>query len=144
MSDRQIYVPPSGPPQVPRPNPAIYAAMGQENIYKMLEDLYLELGQSEIKEMFPRDLVKASEKSAAFFVGLLGGPPIYHQLYGSPMLRARHMPFVITEHGRQVWVDCFERTLSRAVEQYDFPAEHLDDFRAFLDGFSTWMVNAQE
>lgn len=144
MSDRQIYVPPGGPPQVPRPNPAIFAAMGQDNIYKMLEDLYLELGQSEIKEMFPRDVVKASEKSAAFFVGLLGGPPLYHQLYGSPMLRARHMPFVITEHGRQVWLACFEATLSRAVELYGFPAEHLDDFKAFLHGFSTWMVNAQE
>jgi len=142
MQERQIYIPPGGPPRVEAPSPEIYAAMGEANIFAMLEDFYGELAQSSLHAMFPRDMVKASQKSAAFFVGLLGGPPLYHQRYGNPMMRARHMPFVIDEAARQVWLACFDRVLDRASERYNFPAQHIPVFRAFLVGFSTWMVNA--
>jgi hemoglobin len=137
----EIYVPAGGPPRVAPPSPEIYGAMGEANIFKMLEDFYQELAQSPLKSMFSDDMVSASQKSAAFFVGLLGGPPLYQQRYGSPMLRARHLPFPIDEVARQTWLACFNRVLDRAVAHYDFPAEHLAGFRAFLIGFSTWMVN---
>ncbi|RIK39880.1 MAG: hypothetical protein DCC55_16790 [Chloroflexi bacterium] len=138
---RKIYVPPGGPPRVTPPNPAIYAKMGEANIFAMIEDLYRELEQSWLRSMFPQDMVAASQRSAAFFVGLLGGPPLYHQRYGNPMMRARHLPFPIDEAARQEWLACFDRVLERAPLQYRFPAEHLAGFRAFLEGFSAWMVN---
>lgn len=139
--ERQFYVPPGGPPRVAAPSPQIYAAMGEENIFAMLADFYKELEASEIREMFPHDMQRASRKSAAFFVGLLGGPPLYHQQYGNPMMRARHMPFHIDEAARQVWLSCFDAVLAEAPEKYNFPVEHLPQFRAFLVGFSGWMVN---
>jgi hemoglobin len=74
-------------------------------------------------------------------VGLLGGPPLYHQRYGSPMMRARHLAFPIDEAARQEWLACFERVLAQAVQKYNFPAEHLEGFRTFLRDFSGWMVN---
>jgi hemoglobin len=138
---REIYAPPSGPPRVATPSPAIYAAMGEANIFAMLEDFYEELARSPLRAMFPTDLRTASHKSAAFFVGLLGGPPLYHRRYGNPMMRARHLPFAIDEAARQEWLACFDRVLERAPERYNFPAEHLAGFRAFLVGFSGWMVN---
>lgn len=141
MSERQIYVPPGGPPRVAAPDPEIYAIMGEANIFAMLEDFYQELDRSAIRTMFPRNLQKAAHKSAAFFVGLLGGPPLYHQRYGNPMMRARHMPFLIDEAARQEWLACFDRVLAHAPEKYHFPAQHLPGFRAFLEGFSSWMVN---
>lgn len=140
MSD-QIFVPNMRPNQVRPPNTLIFGLMGEDNIRAMLRDFYLELEQSEIRHMFPKDVVKASEKSADFFIGILGGPPLYHQRHGNPMMRARHMPFPIDSSARQVWLDCFETVLSDAVEKYGFPAEHLDGFREFLSGFSMWMVN---
>ncbi|MEZ4592036.1 MAG: hypothetical protein R3D55_12975 [Chloroflexota bacterium] len=140
--ERQFYVPPGGPPRVSAPSPEIYAAMGEENIFAMLADFYAQLAESEIRGMFPRDMERASRKSAAFFVGLLGGPPLYHQKYGSPMMRARHMPFPIDEAARQVWLACFDAVLADAPEKYNFPAEHLPVFRDFLVGFSGWMVNS--
>lgn len=141
MQERQIYVPPGGPPRVAAPNAEIYAVMGEANIFAMLAAFYHELEQSSLRSMFPRDMVKASQKSAAFFVGLLGGPPLYHQRYGNPMMRARHLPFIIDEAARQEWLACFDRVLADAPTQYNFPAEHLPGFRTFLDGFSRWMVN---
>ena len=73
--NRDIYVPPEGPPQGPGPSPEIYPLMGEENIFKMLSDFYQELGQSSIRPLFPPDLEEASRKSAKFFVQVLGGPP---------------------------------------------------------------------
>jgi hemoglobin len=126
---------------VAAPDPAIFAAMGEENIFAMLADFYGELEKSSIRAMFPRDMQKASQKSAAFFVGLVGGPPLYHQRYGNPMMRARHLPFAIDEPARQEWLRCFAAVLEDAPLRYGFPAEHLAGFWAFLEGFSGWMVN---
>lgn len=140
-TDQEVYAPPGGPPQVAPPSHEIYLAMGEENIFKMLEDFYRELEKSSIREMFPKDMLKASQKSAAFFVGLLGGPPLYHQRYGSPMLRARHLPFAINDQARQEWLRCFDQILDRAPETYHFPAQHTEGFRTFLHEFSKWMVN---
>lgn len=138
---RQVYVPPGGPPRVSSPSQEIYTRMGAENIVQMLEDFYRELERSWLRPMFADDMVAASRKSAAFFIGILGGPPLYHQLYGNPAMRARHMPFAIDEAARQEWLRCFDVVLADAPARYNFPAEHLAGFRAFLEGFSGWMVN---
>lgn len=139
--DSLPYIPPIDPSRIAGPSREIYAVMGEANIFAMLADFYAELEKSAIRAMFPGDMRAASEKSAAFFVGLLGGPPLYQQRYGAPMMRARHLPFPIDETARQEWVACFERVLAHAPERYNFPAEHLEGFRAFLQGFSAWMVN---
>lgn len=143
MTNRPIHVPLGGPPQVPPPSRDIYAAMGEANIFAMLEDFYTALSESTIAPMFPPGdhLMQAAHKSAAFFVGLLGGPPLYHERYGSPALRARHMPFPIDEASRLEWLRCFDAVLDQAPTRYQFPTEHLPAFRYFLHQFSTWMVN---
>ena len=143
--DRELFVPAMNPGQVPPPSREIFAAMGEANIERLLEDFYLELGKGSpaLRALFPDDLVAASRKSAAFFTGVLGGPPRYLERHGNPMMRARHMPFAITTELRDEWRACFERVLEHAAERYQFPAEHLPGFRAFLDGFSMWMVNSR-
>jgi hemoglobin len=123
------------------PSREIYQLMGEEMIFAMLEDFYRKLEAAAIRGMFPSDMAAASRKSAAFFVGLLGGPPLYQQRYGSPMLRARHLPFPIDEAARQEWLAIFNRVLDMAPELYHFPPQHLEGFRTFLREFSAWMVN---
>lgn len=136
----QIYVPPGGPPQGIAPSRDIYAAMGQENIFRMCADFYAQIEHSSVRHLFPENLPEASTKIAAFLVGLLGGPPLYQQLFGDPMMRARHMKFPITEADRQEWLRCFKVVLADAGK-YAFPVEHLPGFINFLEGFSAWMVN---
>lgn len=81
----------------------------------------------------------AADKSADFFIQLMGGPPLFVQKHGPPRMRARHMPFEVTESGRQEWLKCFQE----ALEEESFPAEHRQAFDAFLDSFSAWMVNSR-
>ena len=139
--ERVIYTPPAGPPQGPGPNSAIYGIMGEANIFRMILDFYAELEKSEIRRLFPSDMVEASKKSAAFFVTVLGGPPLYLEKYGPPRMRARHLPFEIDERARQVWLGCFERVLEGADVKYQFPMQHMEGFKDFLKNFSAWMVN---
>jgi len=134
---------PGGPPQVGRPDPAVFQAMGQDNIYAMIGDFYGRLEGSSIRGLFRDDMSESIERSAAFFVGLLGGPPLYHERYGDPMLKRRHMPFRIDRAARDVWVACFEETLADAETRYGFPPEHLEQFKEFLREFSLWMVNTE-
>lgn len=117
--------------------------MGEANIFRMMSDFYRELEASELRPLFPADMEEASRKSATFFVTVLGGPPLYMERYGPPRMRARHLPFVIDEHARQVWLGCFDRTLEDAETKYGFPSEHLEGFRSFLVSFSAWMVNTR-
>ncbi len=140
VMNNQPYVPPIRPNMIPPPSRALYGAMGEANIRQLLRDFYALLAQSAIQDMFPPNIEKASQKSADFFIGLFGGPPLYHQKYGSPMMRGRHMPFAIDPAARQVWLDCFLTVLS-TPEKYDIPAELLPTLTLFLENFSMWMVN---
>ena len=136
-----IYVPPGGPGNIERPSTAIFEALGEDGVFALLADLYDRLEQSPIRDLFPKDMRAASERSAAFFVQLLGGPPLFNERYGPPRMRQRHLPFEIGERERGVWLAAFDEALKDAPERLGFPSEHLPGFRAFLGGFSAWMVN---
>ncbi len=140
---KPVYIPQMDPSDMPELNPAIYGAMGEEGIFSMLSDFYRELEKSPIRPMFGEDMQAASRTSAAFYVQLLGGPPMYSREHGNPMMRRRHFPFEIDEASRRVWRDCFYKVLEHAAEEYGFPVEHLPAFREFIERFSSWMVNTE-
>jgi hemoglobin len=145
--DEPIYTPPGGPPQTDRVPEEVYQVMGEGNITAFTHAFYTRLGQSTIAHMFPKsekNLMRAADKSAAMFTFLFGGPHAYQQRYGRPMLRARHIPFVIDEPARLEWLRCFRETLDEASELYKMPGEHIEAVWKFIFDFSTWMVNAQE
>lgn len=139
-----FYIPESGPPTAFPRDLGIYESMGEANIFKMIEDFYQELGMSSIKEMFNEDLKKASQKSAAFFVFLLGGPPLYHERHGSPRMRQRHLAFTIDKEVQMEWFRCFSKVFSEADTRYLFPKEHKKAFLKFIFEFSLWMINSKE
>jgi hemoglobin len=115
--------------------------MGQEAIFRMCVDFYVLLKASEIGPMFPEDAVQASRKLAMFLCSAFGGPPLYQQAFGPPRMRARHLPFVIGEKERRIWLDCFNRILEHAERDYGFPGAEIPVFQQYLEGFSAWMVN---
>ena len=145
--DRPIYTPASGPPQTDRIPSAVYESMREDNITKFFHAFYHRLAASSVAHMFPKsekNLLRAADKSSAMFTFLCGGPHLYQQRYGQPMMRARHLPFVIDEPARQEWLRCFKETLDEAPGKYAMPAEHTEAVWKFVTDFSAWMVNAQE
>ena len=45
----------------------------------------------------------------------LGGPNIYTEEHGHPMLRKRHMDFTITEFERDAWLENMQTAINRAA-----------------------------
>ena len=74
-ASRAIHTPNIDPRAIPGPSRDIYAVMGRDAIYQMIEDFYRELEASALRAMFPPDMRESSRRSAAFFVQALGGPP---------------------------------------------------------------------
>lgn len=134
-------------PAVTMPDPRIYGAMGDQGITAMLEAVYLNLHDSPIKGMFPPDreeLLRAARKSALFWITACGGPPLYEEKYGPPRMRMRHEHFSITEEARQHWLAAWQPVLNRACRDFAMPQDCLEGFKAYLDGFSRWMVNTED
>jgi hemoglobin len=145
--DEPIFTPAGGPPQTDRIPPAVYEAMGEAQITAFFHAFYQRLGKSAVADLFPKsekNLMRAADKSAAMFTFLFGGPHLYQKQYGQPMMRARHLPFVITESARQEWLRCYKETLDEAPEKYNMPPEHVESVWNFVVDFSAWMVNAQD
>ena len=69
-------------------------------------------------------LESSREKLFLFLVGWTGGPPLYVERFGHPMLRARHLPFPIGESERDAWVSCMDY----ALDAHEMP----DQLRAHL------------
>jgi hemoglobin len=147
LPDREIYTPPGGPPATDRIPPAVFEAMGEENIRAFARAFYARLAASSIAGMFPTDgaaLAAAADRSADMLIFLFGGPPVYQRKHGPPRMRQRHLPFVITEAARAEWVRCFRETVAEAPSLFAMPAEHAGAVDAFFDAFSRWMVNAHD
>ena len=61
----------------------------------------------------------ARGKSSFFLSGWLGGPSLYTDRFGHPMLRARHLPFSIGNEERDQWMAC----MIQAMEETEVPQE---------------------
>jgi len=65
-----------------------------------------------VRDMHAMSLTEAGERLFNFMSGWLGGPKLYHQHYGEPRLRRRHMHIAISETERDQWLLCAERALA--------------------------------
>ncbi len=98
-----------------------YTRMGGEPAVRALVDRFYELMDTlpeawEIRKLHPEDLAGSREKLFKFLSGWLGGPPLYIQEYGHPMLRRRHLPFPIDAQARDQWMLCMNQALDELVE----------------------------
>jgi len=108
-----------------------------DRFYDLME---LEPRFAELRAVHGSTLEHAREKLFMFLSGWLGGPPLYTDKFGHPMLRARHLPFAIGEVERDQWIAC----MGQALEELEVP----EPFRLGLIGnlFKTadWMRNRPE
>lgn len=88
---------------------------GVENVREIVEKFYDVMDSDPraagIRAMHKADLTEAREKLFMFLTGWTGGPQLYIERYGHPMLRARHLPFPIGESERDQWMYCMVRAL---------------------------------
>ena len=68
--------------------------------------------KGDLSELTPADLAGSREKLYLFLSGWLGGPPLYAEKFGHPMLRARHLPFAIGLPERDAWLACMKQAMA--------------------------------
>ena len=132
------------PPPVPRPDPLIYQAIGTRGVVRLIKEFYAEIARSPIAHLFPQEpdaLMASAENSALFWVNVLGGPPLYAEKHGPPMIRQRHDRFAISPQSREHWLACWDAVLPRAPELVGFPQACIPGFRAWINTFSAFIVN---
>lgn len=65
-----------------------------------------------IRRMHAADLSGAEEKLFMYLSGWLGGPQLFIEKYGHPMLRARHLNFAIGTDEASHWLTCMRKALA--------------------------------
>ncbi|AXI08795.1 globin [Oceanobacillus zhaokaii] len=91
----------------------IYKAIGGYDAVERLNTaFYARVAQHpDLIPIFPEDLTETARIQLLFFVQFFGGPRLYEEERGHPMLRRRHLPFEITPTRKDAWLECLEGAL---------------------------------
>ncbi|WP_272976077.1 globin [Deinococcus geothermalis] len=121
---------------------SLYSRIGPEALARLVQHFYARVAaHPDLAPIFPADLTLTAEKQLAFLTGFLGGPPLYHQRFGHPRLRARHLPFPITPTRARAWLACMQAALRETPEIAEAEAREL---YAALSRVAVHMVNTLE
>ena len=111
-------------------------------ILRNLEETFYDIMDSDpkaqpIRAMHPADLTSAREKLFMFLTGWTGGPQLYIERYGHPMLRKRHLPFAVDESARDQWMYC----MIKAMHQLKMDETLMTKLAEQLYGVADFMRN---
>jgi hemoglobin len=132
--------------QIEQPNqPSVFEMIGgAEKLRSMIDRFYdlmdLEPEFAGLRALHPPTLDNSRDKTYKFLSGWSGGPNLYIEQYGHPMLRARHMPYAIGISERDQWLRCM------ALAMQDVGLEETLQERLMASFFQTadWMRNKAE
>ena len=83
----------------------------RELVNRFYDYMDSETGAAQVRNMHAKSLRGSREKLYLFLSGWLGGPDLYVQKYGHPMLRRRHFPFSIGKQERDQWMHCMRKAI---------------------------------
>jgi hemoglobin len=121
-----------------------YQLMGGESAIRSLVDrfyFYMDIlpEAQGIRAMHAADLASAKDKLFKFLSGWLGGPNLFIEEFGHPMLRARHLPFAIGPSERDQWMLC----MNKALYEISMNDQLRTELRNALQQLATHMINQE-
>lgn len=105
-----------------------YELLGGQTGLRRLVDTFYDLMDADprftgIRQLHPPSLDGSRDKLFMFLSGWLGGPPLYMQTFGHPMLRARHLPFPIGSSERDQWIECMGQAMQTTAVDASLAAQ---------------------
>lgn len=123
-----------------RKYPIPYEELGSEKLSQLMHAFYAKVAEHpQLKPIFPDDLTETIRKQIQFQTQYLGGPNIYTEEHGHPMMRARHMHFKVTPDRAQAWLEC----MSEAMDEIGLEGKFRDTYFQRLVLTAHHMVNAE-
>lgn len=126
-------------------NPTPYSNIGGEKALRVLVDrfyFYMDIlpEAQGIRAMHQSDLTSAKDKLFKFLSGWLGGPNLFIEEFGHPMLRARHLPFAIGSSERDQWMLC----MRKAIAEISMNPILATNLKNALQDLATHMINQEQ
>ena len=116
---------------------SLYELMGGESgIRRLVEAFYpFVLADPDLGPLFPEDIESVQEKQFQFLSQFFGGPALFTEEHGHPMMRARHMHIPNTPKLAKAWLACMAQALHKTgtdpqlsamlMERLQAPAHHF-------------------
>jgi hemoglobin len=123
-------------------NRTIFELMGgAETVSRLVEAFYPKVQQHPLlSPLFPANIDPVIEKQTLFLTQFFGGPSLYSDRHGHPMMRARHMPFPITRERADAWLAC----MTEAMADIGMPDDLQDFLIERLRGSAYHFINTPE
>lgn len=103
-----------------------YEQIGEEKLSQLIDIFYRNVANNPLlKPIFPDDLTETARKQKQFQTQYLGGPNLFSQEHGHPMMRARHSPFPITPARAQAWLECMSDAMDEVGLEGPFREEYF-------------------
>ncbi|MCM3767510.1 globin [Neobacillus niacini] len=118
-----------------------FEAIGEETLHRLVETFYGLVAQHpDLAPIFPNDFTEIARKQKQFLTQYLGGPPLYTEEHGHPMMRARHLPFPVTPARAKAWLSC----MSQAMDLCGLTGNLRDEFYSRLYLTAQHMINTPD
>lgn len=119
-----------------------YEAIGGEQTLQRLVDAFYPKVFRDLllAPLFDGDMETIQQKQKMFLTQFLGGPTLYSDEYGHPMMRARHMKFRITPKHAEAWLSC----MREAMDEIGLEGHAREFFYSRLVQTAYHMVNHAE
>jgi hemoglobin len=122
-------------------NPTPFESLGEKNLHRLVDTFYGLVAQHpDLAPIFPKDLSETARKQKQFLTQYLGGPPLYTEEHGHPMLRARHMPHPVTPTRAKAWLSC----MNQAMDKVGITGTLRDDLYSRLYFTAQHMINTPD
>lgn len=110
---------------------------GEEQVRRLVDRFYDHMDELpeawDIRKLHGESLDNSRQKLFDFLSGWMGGPQLYVEKHGHPMLRRRHMPFPIDSAARDQWMHCMRLALEEVVEDVRLRQELYQAFLKVAD-----------
>lgn len=118
-----------------------FEVIGEETLHRLVDTFYGLVAQHpDLAPIFPNDFSEIARKQKQFLTQYLGGPPLYTEEHGHPMMRARHLPFPVTPIRAKAWLSC----MTKAMDKTGIEGPIRDDFYSRLFLTAQHMINTPD
>jgi hemoglobin len=121
--------------------PTPFEAIGEDTLHRLVDNFYELVAQHpDLAPIFPNEFSEIARKQKQFLTQYLGGPSLYTEEHGHPMMRARHLPFPITPTRAKAWLSC----MTQAMDKTELDGPIRDEFYSRLVLTAQHMINTPD
>mmetsp|Transcript_10205 Transcript_10205/g.11291 ORF Transcript_10205/g.11291 Transcript_10205/m.11291 type:complete len:142 (-) Transcript_10205:104-529(-) len=123
--------------------PSIAKKYGNDKVLEISRIFYKKVHADKeewFRSIFTSSLEDAARDQGEFFVQRFGGPPLYSNRKGHPMLRGRHHKFKVTTKAADRWFMYMQQTIT----EMDFEEQDKKRILAFMKHVAYFLRNTAD